>query len=58
MPTRYFPALIFALGLLFASYLLADIALASRGSGRDKFPAAISKIMPGDGRRDDDATDD
>ena len=34
--------------------LIADIALAHRGSGRRGFPVVIAKIMPGDGRREDD----
>lgn len=55
MTFRYFPALVgISLGLLFVCYLIADIALAHRGSGRRGFPVVIAKIMPGDGRREDD----
>lgn len=52
---KYIPALVaISLGLS----LIVDIALAHRGSGRDKLSISISKtVMPGDGRRDDKGDD-
>ncbi len=56
---KYIPALVaISLGLIFVCSLIVDIALAHRGSGRDKLSISISKtVMPGDGRRDDKGDD-